>query len=160
MAICNAFGSRTEPSRRNAFGQHASRLAEVCESPLANKTTSCPSATSSSANHEITRSVPLEIRPGFRALHVATAKPRFARRARPDGILRPSREPRSRQRETGLAQSEKRKLPSPQSVGLPPQVGARGGRPLPLHSTRRELLQSSAAGLAMGGRGCSVPPFE
>src|SRR5262249_17292266 len=36
---------------------------------------------------------------------------------------RPSREARSRQRETGLAQSEKRKLSSPQSVGLPPQVG-------------------------------------
>src|SRR5262249_24062125 len=88
------------------------------------------------------------------------AKPRFARRAGPDGTLRPSREPRSRQRESGLAQSEKRKLSSPQSVGLPPQVGARGRRPLPSHSTRRELLQSSAAGLAMGGRGCSVPPFE
>ena len=28
--------TRTESSRRNAFGQHASRLAEVCESPLAN----------------------------------------------------------------------------------------------------------------------------
>src|SRR5262245_46490058 len=39
-------------------GQHASSLADVCESPLANKTTSCPSPTSSSANHEITRSVP------------------------------------------------------------------------------------------------------
>jgi hypothetical protein len=57
-AMCNAFGSRTEPSRRNAFGQHASRLAEVCESPLANKTTACPRATSSSASHEMTRSVP------------------------------------------------------------------------------------------------------
>src|SRR6516165_3994190 len=32
------------------------QVGEVCESPLANKTTSCPSATSSSANHEITRS--------------------------------------------------------------------------------------------------------
>src|SRR5262245_8581274 len=30
----------------------------------------------------------LEIRPGFRALHAATAKPRFARRAGPDGTLR------------------------------------------------------------------------
>src|SRR5215471_14822185 len=116
MAICNAFGSRTEQSRRNAFGQHASRLAEVCESPLANKTTSCPSVTSSSINHEITplrASIELgrnglsqrgylrdlhaqsclEIRPGFRALQAATAKPRFARRAGPDGTLRPSREP-------------------------------------------------------------------
>src|SRR6516165_2700439 len=26
--MCNAFGSRTEPSRRKAFGQHASRLAD------------------------------------------------------------------------------------------------------------------------------------
>src|SRR5262245_52916691 len=56
--MCNAFGSRTAPSRHKAFGQHASRFAEVCESPLANKTTSCPRATNSSANHEITRSVP------------------------------------------------------------------------------------------------------
>src|SRR4029453_9799028 len=55
---CNAFGSRTEPSRRNAFGQHASSWAEDSESPLANKTTSCPSATSSSVSHEMTRSVP------------------------------------------------------------------------------------------------------
>src|SRR5262249_13414338 len=94
------------------------------------------------------------------ALHAATAKPRFARRAGPDGTLRPSREPRSRQRETGLAQSEKRKLSPGQSLALPPQVEARGGRPLPSHSTRPELLQSSAVGLAMGGRGCSVLPFE
>src|SRR5215470_14459903 len=86
----------------------------------------------------------------------------FASRVEPDRTARcgPSRDPRSRQRETGLAQSEKRKLSCPQSVGLPPQVGARGGRPLPSHSTRRELLQSSAVGLAMGGRRCSVPPFE
>jgi hypothetical protein len=56
--MCNAFGSRTEPSRRNAFGQHASSWAEDCESPLANKTTSCPSATSSSVSQEMTRSVP------------------------------------------------------------------------------------------------------
>src|SRR5262249_2130427 len=180
MAMCNAFGSRTAPSRRKAFGQHASRLAEVCESPLANKTTSCPSATSSSPNHEMTRSVlPYSLggmasvkgaicaicmhNPVWKsdwALHAATAKPRFARRARPDGTLRPLREPQSRQRETGLAQSEKRKLSCPQSVGLPPQVGARGGQPLPSHSTRRELLQSSAVGLAMGGRRYSVPPFE
>src|SRR5262249_34526828 len=81
------------------------------------------------------------------ALHAATAKPRFARRARPDpaAIARTS----TRQRATGLAQSEKRKLSSPQSVGLPPQVEAQDGRPLPSHSTRPELLQGSAVGLAM-----------
>src|SRR5215813_10160005 len=53
MAICNAFGSRTEPSRRKALCQNASRLAAVSESPLANKTTSCPSATSSSFNTKL-----------------------------------------------------------------------------------------------------------
>ena len=58
MAMCKAFGSRTEPSRRNAFGQHACNLAELRESPLANKTTSCPKATRSSVSHEMTRSVP------------------------------------------------------------------------------------------------------
>src|SRR5262249_19880249 len=80
----------------------------------------------------------------------------LASRAEPSRTARCGhREPRSRQRETGLAQSEKRKLSCPQSVGLPPQVGAPGGRPLPSHSTRRELLQSSATGLATGGRGCS-----
>jgi hypothetical protein len=36
-----------------------------------------------------------------------------------------SREPRSRQRETDLGQSEKRKLFPPQSVSLPPRAGAR-----------------------------------
>src|SRR2546430_12344813 len=50
------------------------------------------------------------------ALHAATAKPRSPRRSGHDGTLRPSREPRSRQPETDRAQSEKRKLSSPQSV--------------------------------------------
>src|SRR5262245_19964850 len=92
----------------------------------------------------------LEIRPGFGGNCKASLRAQS----------RAGRHPTARQRETGLAQSEKRKLSCPQSVGLPPQVGARGGRPLPSHSTRRELLQSSAVGLAMGGRRYSVPPFE
>src|ERR1700724_43323 len=56
--MCSAFGSRTAPSRRKAFGQVASSVAEVCESPLANNVTSCPNATSSSVNQCTTRSVP------------------------------------------------------------------------------------------------------
>src|SRR6266566_4669799 len=72
----------------------------------------------------------------------------------------PCGHPRSRQRETDLAQSEQRKLSPPQSVGLQPRARARGGRRLPSHSTRPGRLQSSAVGLAMRGRGCSVPPFE
>ncbi len=90
------------------------------------------------------------------ALHAATAKPRSPRRSGPDGTVRPSREPRSRQRETDLAQSEKRTPFPSQSVGLPPRAGARGGRRLPLHSTRPGLPQGSAVRLAMRGRGCSV----
>ena len=35
--MCNALGSRTDPSRRSAFGQVASSFAEVWESPLANR---------------------------------------------------------------------------------------------------------------------------
>jgi hypothetical protein len=68
------------------------------------------------------------------ALHAATAK-----QTGPDGAVPLPHERQSRQRETGLAQSEKRKLSSPQLVGLQPQVGARGGRPLPSHSSRPEL---------------------
>src|SRR5262245_47887244 len=39
-----------------------------------------------------------------------------------------------RQRETDRGLSEKRKLSTPRAAGLPPQVEARGGRPLPSHS--------------------------
>jgi hypothetical protein len=74
-----------------------------------------------------------------------TAKARFPRRHRT------GRHPRGdranlpvRQRETDRGRSEKRKLSTPRSAGLPPQGGVRGGRPLPSHSTRPELLQSSA----------------
>src|ERR1700676_5169375 len=56
--MCNALGSRTDPSRRRAFGHVASSFAEVWESPLANRVTSFPSATNSSVNQCITRSVP------------------------------------------------------------------------------------------------------
>src|SRR6202163_1693510 len=56
--MCNALGSRTAPSRRSAFGHVASSFADVCESPLANRVTSCPSATSSSVSQCTTRSVP------------------------------------------------------------------------------------------------------
>ena len=66
----------------------------------------------------------------------------------------------SRQRETDLAESEKRKPFPSQSVGLPPRAGARGGRWLPSHSTRPGLPPSSAVRLAMRGQCCSVPPFE
>src|SRR5215813_12946597 len=181
MAICNAFGSRTEPSRRNAFGQHASRFAEVCESPLANKTTSCPSATSSSANHEITRSVPPYSLGGmdsvkgaicaicirnplwksYWTLQVATAKARFPCRHRT------GRHPRGhranlpvRQRETDRGRKEKRKLSTSRSAGLPPQAGARDGRRLPSHSTRPRPPQSSAVRLPTRGRRRSIPAVE
>jgi hypothetical protein len=94
------------------------------------------------------------------ALHAATAKPRFPRRSALDGTVRLSRGLQSRQRETELAQSEKREPFPPQSGGLPPRVGAQGGRQLPLYSTRPGLPQSSVARLAMCGRGCAAPPFE
>ena len=45
-------------SSRNAACEHGSRWAQVTESPLANKVTSCPIATSSSVSHATTRSVP------------------------------------------------------------------------------------------------------
>src|SRR5258707_12371316 len=94
------------------------------------------------------------------ALHAATAKPRFLAdpgRTAPCGHRANLG---SRQRETDLAESEKRKPFPSQSVGLPPRAGARGGQRLPLHSTRPVLPQGSAVRLAMLGRGCSVPPFE
>jgi hypothetical protein len=94
------------------------------------------------------------------ALHAATAKPRSPRRSGPDGTVRPSREPRSRQRETDLAQSEKRTPFPSQSVGLPPRAGARGGRRLPLHSTRPGLPQGSAVRLAMRRSGLLSATFR
>src|SRR6187551_609330 len=56
--MCSAFASRTAPSSRSARGQPGSSFALVCESPLANNVTSCPSATSSSVIQCTTRSVP------------------------------------------------------------------------------------------------------
>ena len=58
ITMCSALGSRTDPSRRSAFGHVASSFAEVRESPLANSVTSFPNATSSSVNQCTTRSVP------------------------------------------------------------------------------------------------------
>ena len=56
--MLSAFGSRTVPSSRSARGHIGSSFALVTESPLANKVTSWPRATSSSVSHEMTRSVP------------------------------------------------------------------------------------------------------
>src|ERR1700676_431448 len=56
--MCNALGSRTDPSRRSAFVHVASSFAEVLESPLANSVRSFPSATSSSVSQCTTLSVP------------------------------------------------------------------------------------------------------
>src|SRR4051812_4286886 len=58
MAMCSAFGSRIESSRRSALGQTDTSLADVRESPLANKVTSWPSVSSSSVSQWMTRSVP------------------------------------------------------------------------------------------------------
>src|SRR6185437_10967598 len=46
------------PAPRNPVGQHGASVAEVDESALANKVTSCPWRTSSSVSQEHTRSVP------------------------------------------------------------------------------------------------------
>src|SRR3954454_23722892 len=58
MAMCSAFGSRIASSRRSALGQTDTNLADVRESPLANKVTSWPSVSSSSVSQWMTRSVP------------------------------------------------------------------------------------------------------
>src|SRR5947207_462875 len=65
-----------------------------------------------------------------------------------------------RRRETDLAQGEKRELFSPQSAGLPPREGVRGGPQLPSHSTRPGLRRKSAVDLASRGRVGSVSSSE
>src|SRR5260370_40996261 len=75
--MCSALGSRTDPSRRSAFGHVASSLAEVRESPLANRVTSFPSATSSSVSQCTTRSVPPYSRGGTASVSGATCAMRI-----------------------------------------------------------------------------------
>jgi hypothetical protein len=70
------------------------------------------------------------------------------------------RNSRITQRETDPEKIEKPELLPPQSVDLLPQARVRVGRPLPWHSTRRELPLSSAGSLAMRCPGRSMPAFE
>src|SRR5438034_8408856 len=67
---------------------------------------------------------------------------------------------RSRRREIDLAEGKKRELFSPQSAGLPPREGVRGGPQLPSHSTRPGPPPSSAVVLPSRGRGGSVSSSE
>src|SRR6202040_1798717 len=76
--MCSALGSRTDPSRRSAFGQVASSFAEVRESPLANNVTSFPKVTSSSVNQYTTRSVPPYSRGGTASVSGATCAMRIS----------------------------------------------------------------------------------
>src|SRR5262245_14519893 len=50
--------SRTLASSRSAMGAHGTSSALETDSPLANRVTSCPSLTSSSARYDTIRSVP------------------------------------------------------------------------------------------------------
>jgi hypothetical protein len=82
---------------------------------------------------------------------IATAVGFFAQRGALSGALVNSRRGvfRSRRRETDLAQGEKRELFSPQSAGLPPREGVRGGPRLPSANAPREravLMRSSGCG--------------
>ena len=134
------------------------------ESPLANKTTSCPSATSSSVSHEMTRSVPPYSLGGIASVKGATGRSactiifvKFRWDFAPQSPA--SRADRARRRTViganlsyfrpraiDLDQRRKRELFRPPSTGLSPRGGTQDAPRLPSHSTRPWLPQSPAAG--------------
>src|SRR5512140_1622647 len=72
MIVCQTSGSGLPGSSRRLRGTTDTRLAEVTESPLANKVTSWPIWTSASVRYETTRSVPPYARGGTLSYNGAT----------------------------------------------------------------------------------------
>ncbi len=72
MIVCHTSGSGLPGSSRRLRGTTDTRLADVTESPLANKVTSWPISTSASVRYETTRSVPPYARGGTLSYNGAT----------------------------------------------------------------------------------------